>query len=76
MGISEITALVGSLGFPITVCIFLAWYLTSKFEKLVESIVVSNKEFRATIEENTKFLQELIFLVKERSVNIENEKRD
>lgn len=49
------TQIVGSLGFPIASCFFLAWYMST-----------SLKEFRSTIEENSKLINELILLVRER----------
>ena len=47
--------IISSLGFPIASCFFLAWYMST-----------SMKEFRATIEENSKLINELIILVRER----------
>lgn len=47
--------IISSLGFPIASCFFLAWYMST-----------SMKEFRNTIEENSKLISELIILVRER----------
>lgn len=65
MDVNSFVTVVGSLGFPIAACGFLAWYMST-----------SLKEFRHTIEENTKLVQELIILVKERSVKIERQEKD
>ena len=59
---------ISTLGFPIAACVFMAWYLTSKFEKLVEGMLQTQKEFRASIDANSKLVNELIILVKEGGV--------
>lgn len=69
MGVNEVTNIIGALGFPIAACVFLAWYLTSKFEKMVDTMVQTQKEFRDTIDANSKLLSELIILVKERGLS-------
>ena len=65
MIMNEIINVISTLGFPIAACVFMAWYLTSKFEKLVEGMLQTQKEFRASIDANSKLVNELIILVKE-----------
>lgn len=55
MDMATITQLIGSLGFPIAACCFMAWYLTNTM-----------KEFREILNENTAALRELILLMRER----------
>lgn len=62
---NEVINIISTLGFPIAACVFMAWYLTSKFEKLVEGMLQTQKEFRASIDANSKLVNELIILVKE-----------
>lgn len=65
---NEVINVISTLGFPIAACVFMAWYLTSKFEKLVEGMLQTQKEFRASIDANSKLVNELIILVKEGGV--------
>lgn len=65
---NEVMNVISTLGFPIAACVFMAWYLTSKFEKLVEGMLQTQKEFRASIDANSKLVNELIILVKEGGV--------
>ena len=65
MIMNEVINVISTLGFPIAACVFMAWYLTSKFEKLVEGMLQTQKEFRASIDANSKLVNELIILVKE-----------
>ena len=51
---ATLTNLIGSLGFPIAAACFMAWYQVNTM-----------KEFRATLDENTKALQELILMIRE-----------
>lgn len=51
---ATLTNLIGSLGFPIAAACFMAWYMVNVM-----------KEFRATLDENTKALQELILMIRE-----------
>ena len=60
MDMQTITTLIGSLGFPIAAACWLAWYQTTVM-----------KEFRKTMDDNTKALQELILTARE-----EREKHD
>lgn len=59
MELDTITALIGSLGFPIAACVFLAWFMTSQL-----------KEFRKSIEENTEVVKELLIVMKSKQINV------
>lgn len=63
MTVNDVSTIIGTLGFPIASCCFLAWYMSTTL-----------KEFRKTIEENSKLVSELILLVKERGVMFERSK--
>lgn len=65
MGANEISSIIGTLGFPIASCCFLAWYMSTTL-----------KEFRTTIEANSKLINELILIVKERGVYFERREED
>lgn len=54
MDAATITQLIGSLGFPIAACCFMAWYMTGIM-----------KEFRDAMNDNTMALKELILTVRE-----------
>lgn len=51
---ATLTNLIGSLGFPIAAACFMAWYQVTQL-----------KEFRQSLDTNTKTLQELILLIRE-----------
>ena len=51
---AQITNIIGSLGFPIAAACFMGWFMVTQI-----------KEFRKSIEENTKVINELIILVRE-----------
>lgn len=53
MDYNTITTLVGSLGFPIVMCIALFWMINTTM-----------KEFKETVAENTKAMTELVTTVK------------
>lgn len=53
MDYNTITTLVGSLGFPIAMCIALFWMINTTM-----------KEFKQTVAENTKAMTELVTTVK------------
>ena len=53
MDYNTITTLVGSLGFPIVMCIALFWMINTTM-----------KEFKQTVAENTKAMTELVTTVK------------
>lgn len=55
MDAGTITNIIGSLGFPIAAACFMAWFMVTQV-----------KEFRKTIEENTKVIQELLVTIRER----------
>lgn len=59
MELDTITTLIGSLGFPIAACVFLAWFMTSQL-----------KEFRKSIEANTEAVKELLIVMKSRQINV------
>lgn len=59
MELDTITALIGSLGFPIAACVFLAWFMTSQL-----------KEFRKSIEANTEAVKELLIVMKSKQINV------
>lgn len=73
---NEIINVISTLGFPIAACVFMAWYLTSKFEKLVEGMLQTQKEFRASIDANSKLVNELIILVKEGGIYHDRREED
>lgn len=54
MDATAISQLIGSLGFPIAACVFLAWYMTSIM-----------KEFREIMMNNTMAIKELILIVED-----------
>ena len=58
MGIDTITALVGSLGFPIVCCCGMAYYINTTM-----------KEFTKTMRENTSVLEKLALRLSERGVH-------
>ena len=60
---ATITNLIGSLGFPIAAACFMAWYQVNTM-----------KEFRLSLDANTKALQELILMIREGRKN--ERKRD
>lgn len=64
MTVNDLSTIIGTLGFPIASCCFLAWYMSTTL-----------KEFRTTIEANSKLIQELILIVKERGFSL-NERRE
>lgn len=64
MTVNDLSTIIGTLGFPIASCCFLAWYMSTTL-----------KEFRTTIEANSKLIQELILIVKERGIVV-NERRE
>lgn len=55
---ATITTMIGSLGFPIVSSVALFWYLNNTM-----------KEFRASLDTNTKALQELIFMMRDKEVS-------
>ena len=57
--LDTITTLIGSLGFPIAACVFLAWFMTSQL-----------KEFRKSIEANTEAVKELLIVMKSKQINV------
>lgn len=59
MELDTITTLIGSLGFPIAACVFLAWFMTSQL-----------KEFRKSIEANTEAVKELLIVMKSKQINV------
>ena len=61
---NEFATIISSLGFPIAACCFLAWFISTTLKDTV-------KEFRGSIDANTKAVQELIILVKEGGVKFE-----
>ena len=63
MELDTITTLIGSLGFPIAACVFLAWFMTSQL-----------KEFRKSIEANTEAVKELLIVMKSRHINVGDKK--
>ena len=73
---NEFATIISTLGFPIAACVFMAWYLTSKFEKLVDGMLKAQKEFGASIDANSKLINELILLVKERGIFYERREED
>ena len=60
---ATITNLIGSLGFPIAAACFMEWYQVNTM-----------KEFRLSLDANTKALQELILMIREGRKN--ERKRD
>lgn len=64
MTVNDLSTIIGTLGFPIASCCFLAWYMSTTL-----------KEFRTTIEANSKLIQELILIVKERGFVL-NDRRE
>lgn len=54
MDAAAVSQLIGSLGFPIAACVFLAWYMTSVM-----------KEFREIMTNNTMAIKELILIVED-----------
>lgn len=66
---NEFATIISTLGFPIAACCFLAWFISTTLKETV-------KEFRASIDANTKAVQEMIFLIKEGGVKIERLKDD
>lgn len=61
---NEFATIISTLGFPIAACCFLAWFISTTFKETI-------KEFRTSIDANTKAVQELIILVKEGGVKFE-----
>lgn len=61
---NEFVTIISSLGFPIAACCFLAYFISTTLKETL-------KEFRLSIEANTKAVQELIILVKEGGVKFE-----
>ena len=61
---SEFATIISTLGFPIAACCFLAYFISTTLKDTV-------KEFRASIEANTKAVNELILLVKEGGLRFE-----
>lgn len=59
MELDTITTLIGSLGFPIAACVFLAWFMTSQL-----------REFRKSIEANTEAVKELLIVMKSKQINV------
>lgn len=65
MTAADLTNIIGTLGFPIASCCFLAWYMSTTL-----------KEFRETIDANSSLIKELILIVKERGIYIERREDD
>lgn len=61
---NEFVTIISSLGFPIAACCFLAYFISTTLKETL-------KEFRLSIEANTKAVHELIILVKEGGVKFE-----
>ena len=61
---TEFATIISTLGFPIAACCFLAYFISTTLKDTV-------KEFRASIEANTKAVNELILLVKEGGLRFE-----
>ena len=61
---NEWATIISSLGFPIAACCFMAWFISTTLKDAI-------KEFRASIEANTKAVQEMIFILKEGGFKIE-----
>lgn len=66
MDIQVITNLISSIGFPIVMCLVLAWYikyLTDKHTKTISDIMDKHKEesadFKTAIDNNTKAIEVL-----------------
>lgn len=66
---TEFATIISTLGFPIAACCFLAWFISTTLKETV-------KEFRASIEANTKAVNELILLVKEGGIRFERREED
>ena len=62
MDASTITALIGSLGFPIVCCIALFWYITKLTNQHKEEI----KELRSAIDNNTNVMNQLVSKLNEK----------
>lgn len=62
MDTNAITNIIGSLGFPIAAACFMAWFMVKQIG-----------EFRKTLEENTKVLQELLVTIRETNRTINKE---
>ena len=61
---TEFATIISTLGFPIAACCFLAYFISTTLKDTV-------KEFRASIDANTKAVNELILLVKEGGIKFE-----
>lgn len=66
LDVSNITSLISSLGFPIVMCLVLAWYikyLTNKNNEVIQTIMEKHKEesqdFKTAIDNNTKAIEAL-----------------
>lgn len=66
MDLSALTSLISSLGFPIVMCLVLAWYikyLTNKNNDVISAIMEKHKEesqdFKTAIDNNTKAIEAL-----------------
>lgn len=66
---TEFATIISTLGFPIAACCFLAWFISTTLKETV-------KEFRASIDANTKAVNELILLVKEGGIHFERREED
>ena len=61
---NEFATIISSLGFPIAACCFLAWFISTTLKETL-------KEFRGSIENNTKAVQEMVILLREGGIKIE-----
>lgn len=61
---SEWASVISTMGFPIAACCFLAWFISTTLKETI-------KEFRVSIDANTKAVQEMIFILKEGGIKIE-----
>ena len=47
MDVNNVTTLIGSFGFPIFMCLLMAWYIYNTHKQLVDSIYQLNRTLKA-----------------------------
>ena len=68
MDITNIATLIGSLGFPIVMCIIMAWYIKDQGEKHL----AETKALSEVINQNTVVLESLKQLLQDEIGKVEN----
>ena len=69
----EVLTIINTVGFPVSMCIFLCWYIKDSTEKNREEIKKINDEHREEVKEITKALENNTLALTKLCERMENE---